>query len=57
MNTIFMISENSKTSDFHALLLNLSVEIYLNGGINMLFYQISAYIIHVKKDKKVVKKH
>ena len=38
MDTTFTNSENSKTSDPHRLLLNLSDEIYLKWVINMLLY-------------------
>ena len=38
MDTIFMNSENSKTSDAHKLLLNLSNKINLKKVINMLLY-------------------
>ena len=42
MKTIFMNSENSKTSDPHRLLLNLSDKTNFKKVINMLLYQISA---------------
>ena len=42
MDTIFMNSEDSKTSDPHRLLLHLSYK------INMLLYQILASTIHDK---------
>ena len=38
MDTIFMNSERSKTSDPHRLLLNLSDKIYLKKVIKMLLY-------------------
>ena len=38
MDTIFMNSEKSKTSDPHRLLLNLSDKIYLKKVIKMLLY-------------------
>ena len=38
MDTMFMNFENSKTSDPHRLLLNLSDKIYLKEVINMLLY-------------------
>ena len=41
--------ENSKTSDPHRLLINLS------GVINMLLYQVLAFVIHGKKLKKSYK--
>ena len=39
MDTIFMNSENSKTSDPHRLLLSLSDKINFKKVINMLLYQ------------------
>ena len=48
MNTIFMNSKNSKTSDPHRLLLNLTDKIYLRKKINILLYQILAFTIHEK---------
>ena len=50
MDTIFMNSENSKTSDSHRLLLNLSDKIDLMRSY-MLFYQILACTIHGKYKK------
>ena len=46
MDTIFMKSKNSKTSDLHRILLNLSDEKTLKEVINMLLDQILAYTIH-----------
>ena len=43
-----MNSKNNKTSDRHRLLLNLTDKINLKKVINMLLYQILAYIIHRK---------
>ena len=48
MNTIFMNSENSKTSDPHRLSLNLTDNIDLKKSINTLLYQILVFIIHGK---------
>ena len=48
MDTTFTNSENSKTSDPHRLLLNLSDKIYLKWVINMLLYEILSYTIHGK---------
>ena len=45
MDTIFMNTENSKTSDHHKLLLNLLDKINLEV-INMLLYQSLAITIH-----------
>ena len=48
MDTIFMNSQNSKTSDLHRLLLNLSDKINLEKVINMLLYQILAFTVRGK---------
>ena len=49
MDTIFMNSENSKTSDPHRLLLNFSHTINLERSDKcMLLYQILAFTIHGK---------
>ena len=48
MDTIFMNSEKSKTSDPHRLLLNLSDKIYLKKVIKMLLYQTLVFAIHEK---------
>ena len=48
MDNIFMHSRNSKTSNSHSLLLNLSDKINLSELINMLLYQILALPIHEK---------
>ena len=56
MDTILINFENSKTSDPHRLLLNLSDEINSKrSDKNVLFYQISAYTIHEKIYKKLYK--
>ena len=47
MNTIFMNSEISKTSDAQRLLSNLTDKINLKRS-DTLFYQILAYTIHKK---------
>ena len=38
MDTIFINSENSKTTDPYRLILNLSGKISLKGRVNMLLY-------------------
>ena len=48
MDTIFMNSENKKTSASHRLLLNVSHKINLRKVINMLLYQILACTLHGK---------
>ena len=46
-----MNSQNSKTSDLHRLLLNLSDKINLEKVINMLLYQILAFTVRGKIQK------
>ena len=56
VNTIFISSENSKTSDLHRLLLKLSDKINLKSiDENMLLYQILLCTIHGKIIKKSYK--
>ena len=45
MDTVFMNSKNSKTSDPHRLLLNLTDKINLKKVINTLLYQILTHKI------------
>ena len=45
---MFMNSENSKTTDPHRLLLNLTDKINLNRSDKMLLYQALAFTIHGK---------
>ena len=47
-----MNSENSNSSDPHRLLLNPPDKIELKGLINILLYQIVAFTIHGKIQKK-----
>ena len=53
MDTTFMTSENSKTSDPHKLLLNITEKI--EEKINMLLSQTLVFNIH-KKNEKVIQK-
>ena len=48
MDTIFTNSKNSKTSDSHRLLLNLTDKINLKKAINNLLYQVLTYNIYEK---------
>ena len=48
MNTIFMNSENSKTSKPHVLILNLTDKIDLRRVQKTLLYPILVYITHGK---------
>ena len=51
MDTKFMNSKNSKTSDSHRQLLNLLDKVNLKEVTNMLLYQTLAFTIHGKKEK------
>ena len=46
MDTIFMKSENSKTSEYHVLVLKLTDKLDLRRGQKLLLYQILLFIIH-----------
>ena len=48
MNTIFINSKNSKTSDPRRLFLNLTGKINFKKVMNMLLYQILTYTVHGK---------
>ena len=48
MDTMFMNSENSKTSKPHVLILNLTDKIDLRRGEKILLYQILVFITHGK---------
>ena len=48
MNTIFMNSENSKTSKPHVLTLKLTNKLDIKLGEKLLPYQIFVFIIHGK---------
>ena len=48
MDTIFMNSQTSKTSDPHRLLLNLSDKMKFKKLVNMLLYQTLSFTIHGK---------
>ena len=48
MDTIFMNSENSKTSKPHVLILKLTDKLGLRRDEKVLLYQILVFTIHVK---------
>ena len=48
MGTIFMNSENSKTSEYHVLVLKLTNKLDLRRGKKLLLYQILVFIIRGK---------
>ena len=49
MDTIFMNSENSRTSEYHVFVLKLTDKVDLRRGQKVLPYQILIFIIHGKK--------
>ena len=51
MDTIFMNSENSKTSEHNVLVLKLTDKLDLRRGQKLLLYQILVFIIHGKNVK------
>ena len=54
MDTMFMNSENSKTSDPHRLLLNLSDKINLKKVTKLILYQFR-HLLYMKNIKKPFK--
>ena len=48
MDTIFMNSENSRTSEYHVLLLTLTDKLDQEEVKKLLLYQILVFIIHGK---------
>ena len=48
MDTIFMNSENSKTSEYHVLVLKLTDKLNLRRGQKVLFYQTLLFTIYGK---------
>ena len=48
MDTIFMNSENSRTSEYHVFVLKLTDKVDLRRGQKVLPYQILIFIIHGK---------
>ena len=48
MDTIFMNSKNSKTSEYHVLVLKLADKLDLKRGQKVLLYQILVFTIHGK---------
>ena len=48
MDTIFMNSKNSRTSEYHVLVLKLTDKLDLKRGQKVLLYQIVVFTIHGK---------
>ena len=53
MDTIFMNSENSKTSEHHVLVLKLTDKLDLRRGQKLLPYQIW-YLLYLEKHKELI---
>ena len=51
MDTIFMSSENSRTSEYHVLVLKLADKLDLRRGQKLLLYQILVFTIYGKIKK------
>ena len=51
MDTIFINSENSRTSEYHVLVLKLTDKLDLRRGQKVLLYQILVFTIHGKTKK------
>ena len=49
MDTIFMNSENSRTSEYHVLVLKLTDKLDLRRDKKVLLYQILVFTIHGKR--------
>ena len=54
MDTIFMISRNSKTSDPHGLILNHPDKVYLNS--DKCYFIKSYHLLYMKNYKKAIPK-
>ena len=56
MDTIFMNSENSKTSEYHVLVLKLTDKLDLRRGQKVLLYQILVftYLLCMEKHRKLI---
>ena len=48
MDTIFMDSENSRTSEYHVLVFKLTDKLDLRRGQKLLHYQILVFIVRGK---------
>ena len=53
MDAIFMNSKNSRSSEYHVLVLKLTDKLDLKRGQKVLLYQILVFTIH-EKHKKLI---
>ena len=56
MDTIFIDSENSETSESHRLLLNLADKINLKRSTNHFALSISQHLLYPEKYKEIIQK-
>ena len=54
MGTIFMNSENSKTSEPHVLILKLTDKVYLRRVEKKCCFIKPLYLLNMKQDKKLI---
>ena len=54
MDTIFMNSENSRTSEYHILVLKLADKLDLRRGKKKYCFIKSLYLLHPEKHKKLI---
>ena len=54
MDTIFMNSENRKTSEYHVLLLKLTDKLDLRRGKKNCCFIKSSYLLYVEKRKELI---
>ena len=54
MDTIFMNSENSKTSEYHVLVLKLTDKLDLRRGQKTVFFIKSYHLLYVEKYKELI---
>ena len=53
-DTIFMNSENSKTSELHILILKLPDKLDLRRGVKIIALSKSKYLLQMEKRKKLI---
>ena len=54
MDTIFMNSENSKTSELHILILKLPDKLNLRRGVKIIALSKFKHLLHMEKRKKLI---
>ena len=53
-DTIFMNSENSKTSELHILILKLPDKLNLRRGVKIIALSKFKHLLHMEKRKKLI---